>query len=159
MSTITRDLSLLIAALDRPLRTTGFTRRRHAWNRRAGRFVDVIDVQASKSLRTAFVNLGVLDAEVYARMWSRQPREFIHEAECTVRSRLGVLATGRDVSWDPRLEDDRRQISGHLERIGMPFLDRMHARGAMIRHLEGQPVRAPADSLSLAVLDECLRQQ
>lgn len=155
MPTITTDLSLLIAALDHPLRAAGFDRRRQAWNRRAGLFVDVIDVQASKSQRTAFVNLGVLDSEVYARTWSREPRAFIHEAECTVRSRLGVLASGRDVSWDPTLEDDRTQISAYLQHIGMPFFDGMHSRPAMIGHLEGQSVRAPADNLSLAVLHEC----
>ncbi len=122
---------VVLKDLDKLLLPLGFRRQKETWNRRSGPFVDVIDVQVSKSGDTMTVNVGVLDPEIYSQCWGEDPPRFVQEPQCTVRARIGELMEGRDVWWPL---DDAGLVENVVEAVrthAPPFLERMHRRGAM----------------------------
>ena len=148
----------LIRRMDGLLRPLPFHRHKATWNRRSGPFIDVIDVQISKSNDMFTINAGVLDPEVYRQSWPDEPKGIIQEPNCTVRARIGELAVGHDLWWD--LDDLRKQ--GMLDQIAetvtasvLPFIDRMHSREAMEAFLTETGVtkdRYPPPVIYLAIL-------
>lgn len=130
------SVNRLLRRLDEDLLPRNFRRHKHTWNRKAGALVDVIDLQVSKSADSVFVNVGVLDTEIYAACWLTDPPRFSLEPNCTVRSRLGFLMGDHDVSWrlDEKAAGD--DIAAAVRTFAVPFVDRMHAPDALEQHLE-----------------------
>ena len=126
----------LVFRLDEMLSPRDFRRHKHTWNRQAEALVDVIDLEVSKSVDAAYVNVGVLDPEIYARCWLTEPPKFALEPNCTVRSRLGLLMGDHDVSWPLGEEAAGDEIAAAIQEFALPFLERIHASGALKRHLE-----------------------
>lgn len=120
-------MKVVLKNLDELLLPLSFRRQKETWNRRSEPFVDVIDVQVSKAGDTITVNVGVLDPEIYSQCWGADPPGFVQEPQCTVRARLGQLINGRDVWWSV----GSPEISRAVAQYGVPFLERMHAPGAM----------------------------
>jgi hypothetical protein len=134
----------LLRRLDETLSPRGFRRHKHTWNRRTEGLIDVIDVQLSKSLDGVWVNIGVMDPEIYARAWLTEAPTFAYDPECTVRSRLGRLMGKGDAFWslgDPFAGDE---MAVAIESEALPFLERLHEPLALERHLESSPqIRQP----------------
>lgn len=141
----------VVDGLDAALRPLGFRRRRNTWNRTVEAFVDVIDVQRSKSRTHIWVNLGVADPETYKRTWDAELPAFVDEGLCTVRERLGILLTGLDRYWDLDEPSAPINIRTAIVETGLPFLDRMHGREALVDFLVDRP-RLPPDVLYLSSL-------
>jgi hypothetical protein len=133
----------MIEALDGTLRPVGFRRRRNAWNRASGTFVDVVDIQTSKSLTHAWVNLGVADPEIFRRTWETALPEFVVEGNCTVRERLGILVNGHDDFWEFTDRAAPADIQDKMMRHGLPFLDALHSREALLDNLRSRPPLPP----------------
>jgi hypothetical protein len=145
----------LLSQIDDVLKPPGFKRRGQRWNRSVGNVVDVVTVQRSKSLDRVWINLGVLDAEVYSTCFGRAAPASVDEADCTVHSRLGQSIDGREGLWDPNDPVGNGEIAGLLQTEGLPFLERMHSRPDMERHLERHsPARfaAAPEVVYLAIL-------
>ncbi len=87
----------LISKVDDILKEHQFRRKGLLWNRDCADFVDVIDLQISKSKDTFTINAGVADKFVIHACWSTDGSGMVEEASCTVRARLGELLYGRDV--------------------------------------------------------------
>jgi hypothetical protein len=125
------DKKVVVAAFDRLLKPLGFARKGRMWNRRIGLIVSAIDIQTSKAADSITVNLGVLDPEVYLRLWGREPRKVIDASECTVFTRAGMLIDNRDKWWpieDTGIAEDMVAV---VTEYGLPFLERMHTREAL----------------------------
>lgn len=134
------------------LKSAGFRRRRSSWTRRTGQFVDVVNLQLSKSFDRVWVNLGVADPDAYESCWGEPLRDVADEAMCTVRARLGMLVDNRDKSWDLTDPHSISQIAGTVQRYGLPFLDQMHGLAAMEAHLAKRPRAYPPEAMSLAII-------
>jgi hypothetical protein len=139
------------------LKPAGFKRRRNAWRRDSGGFVDIVNLQVSKSFDSLWVNLGVIEPDAYRYSWGEQLGSTFDEARCTVRERLGVLIDGLDHSWpagDPTSADT---IAALLDSLGLNWLDGMHSLGAIERELERvfaahQQRGYPPEAIALAVV-------
>lgn len=118
------------------LEQCGFRRTGLRWNRDVGEFVDVVTIQRTKSLDAIYVNLGVQDPEIYTRWWGTPPNDVLDEADCTVRTRLGVLVDGHDRVWDLRDPVARDDIKALFAEYGLPFLESMHSRAMMVEYLQ-----------------------
>jgi len=129
----------LLRRLDEELLPRDFHRHKHTWNRKAESLVDVIDLQVSKSADSVFVNVGVLDAEIYAACWRTHPPRFAIEPNCTVRSRLGLLMGDHDVSWRLGEKAAGDEIAAAVRAFAVPFLERMHAPKSLEQYLEADP--------------------
>jgi hypothetical protein len=143
-----------VETVHRLLAPLGFRRRGLRWNRNVGQFVDVVTLQQSKGLDHVWVNLGVLDPEIYERLWAKPPEPFVDEADSTVRTRLGRLIDGRDGWWaldDPAAPAD---VVHQLEDDGLPFHERMHSRSAMEEFLGTTPGASvtPPEVMYLVIL-------
>lgn len=149
---------LVIDRIDNLLRPLGFHRHKATWNRRSGPFIDVIDLQISKSDDMFTINAGVFDPEIYRQCWSEEPKGIIREPKCTVRARIGELAAGHDLWWDMDGPNKQETFDRIVETIGssvVPFLERMHSRKAMEGFLTDAGVankRYPPDIIYLAIL-------
>lgn len=149
------SIKTFISQLDRLLKPLGFSRSKATWNRRAETVVDIIDAQVSKAGDAVTVNVGVLDKDVYTKLWEREPPERIEQPTCTVYARIGELLDGKDKWW---LLDDHQAIAdaaSNIEAHVLPFLERMHARTAMAQWLIDTEVvrkRYPAPIITLAIL-------
>lgn len=142
-------LTQFVQAIDSLLKPLGFRRRRHAWNRVAGNYVDVIDLQLSKSWTHVWVNLAVGQDEIYRAFWGEGAGSFVAEYKGVVRERLGDFATGRAERWevdDPAAPDE---IARRLADIGIPYLDSMHSLSAIEAHLAAKN-RLPPEAIYLA---------
>ena len=145
----------LISTLDNLLRPLGYARQNAVWNRKSGHFVEVIDLQVSKAGDAATVNSGVLDTEVYLKLWGSEPPNFVEEPACTVRARVGELVHGKDVWW--QLNDDGigEVIAGATADYVLPFVKRMSSREAMVQWLSDTDVlrkRYPPMIINFAIL-------
>jgi len=138
--------------LDPVLAAAGFVRSRQAWNRRVDRHtIDVVTLQLTAARWHVWVNLGVADLDVFATCLAMEPPETLTEMHCTARSRLGQLVDGRDSSWmldDPETAND---IARKMETVGLPFMDQMHDRRAMLADLKEKPPEWPTIAFRAAL--------
>ena len=144
-----------IAQIDELLKSRNFVRRKANWNRKNEGYIDVVDLQISKSGDTFAVNSGVMDLEVYEICWGGKPTTFVEEPACTVRARIGELAVGSNSCWQL---DDVNSVDNVCEKLVahvLPFLERMHSPQAMEHFLEEAKVfkfQYPPPIIYLAVL-------
>lgn len=149
----------IIKSLDSVLKPLGFVRRKRLWNRRAGSFLDVLDVQVRKAGDAFTINVGVLDPEVYQTLWGEEPEAFVEQPRCTICVRIGELIDGHDKWWQIEGADSANDATEQTMAYVAPFLDRMHDRNAMRRWLaEGdvEKKRYPPPIISLALLEKLL---
>ena len=145
----------VIRRLDELLKPLGFVRHKVTWNRPSGSFVDVIDVQTSKSGDMITINAGVFDPEVYRQCWPEEPRGIIQEPNCTVRARVGELVEGLDLWWDLGEQETLDDVADKLTSDVLPFLERMNSREAMeefLTNAEEGKKKYPPHIIYLAIL-------
>ena len=145
----------IVARLDRELIPKGFLRKQATWNREQDSWVEVIDIQVSKSGDSVTVNAGVLSQSIYAACWGRDADSFVEEPFCTVRARVGQLLDSKDRWWDIRDEHAADEVVDCLDAAILPFVERMRSLLAMRDWLAstGMPsVRSPLPSICFAVL-------
>jgi hypothetical protein len=145
----------VIAHLDATLKAEGFQRIKATWNRKAEGFVDVIDVQISKSGNTITINVGVFHPSAYSKCWGGEVPRWVQEPFCTVRTRVGELIDGKDVWW--RLDDVAvaKNVVAATNTHALPFLSKMHSVKAMTQFLVDTSVvrrRYPPPIIYLAIL-------
>src|SRR5688572_11749554 len=141
--------------IDRVLSPLGFVRRNATWNRRSGRFVDVIDLQVSKSRDSVTMNAGVLHSDVHTKTWGSKPPAFVDEPSSTVRTRVGQLVDGRDLWWSAEDFPAGNELASLLATFIVPFVESMHSIEAMERHLTEAQVEEgnyPLPKIHLAIL-------
>lgn len=126
--------------LDKDLLPLGFVRARSTWNRAADPFIDVVDIQRSKSGDMITLNAGVFHRSLYERCWGSEAPAFVKEPFCVVRARIGQLHDGAGSWWSldsPTLE---QELIGSLRTYVLPFLQSMHSIDAMERFLASEEV-------------------
>lgn len=141
--------------LDAILGPRGFARRSSTWTRRTDDFIDIVDLQVSKSADLVTMNAGVMHVGVYRAVWGKEPSSAIDEASATVRVRAGQLLGGEDVWWSqeslPSASEFRLLCEQHL----LPFLGGLHSLEALEAHLLGDRVEKqpyPLPKIYLALL-------
>lgn len=145
----------VVAQLDQLLGSLGFARQKMTWNRKVGPFVDVVDLQPSKTGDALTVNAGVLHPGVHKVCWGDDAPAFVEEPSSTVRARIGQLLDGKDIWWR---DDDENVASEIVEQVRahvVPFLDRMHSGEALAEQLKSFGVtkqKYPPPIIYLAVL-------
>jgi len=130
----------VVAQLDKLLASVGFTRQKMTWNRKTAPFVDVVDLQPSKTGDALTVNAGVTDPRVHKVCWGEDTPAFVEEPTCTVRARIGQLVDGKDIWWRDDGENVASEIVERVREHVLPFLDRMHSMEAMVEQLAGSGV-------------------
>jgi hypothetical protein len=141
--------------IDELLKPLGFIRQKMTWNRRAGSFVDVIDLQAGKTGDTVTINAGVLHPEIHMKCWGTEPPQVIEEPSCAVRTRAGQLIEGKDMWWRLEEQESINHIVDALAAYVLPFLERMHSFEAMEQFLTNAGVtkqKYPLPIIYLAIL-------
>lgn len=146
--------SQLISKIDEILEKHQFYKRGLIWNRDYPDFVDVIDLQISKSKDRFTVNTGVADKFVIHACWGMDGSDVVEEPSCTVHMRLGELLHGRDVWWDLSDDDDIEAVLSGIQEAAIPFLQLNHSIDHMIKTLENDPAskRYPPGVIYLALL-------
>jgi len=145
----------IIQRTDEVLRPLGFFRHKATWNRSSEPFVDVIEIQKSKSGDTVTVNAGVLHPGVHKQCWGTELPAIIQEPECIVRARIGHLVEGKDIWWQLNDPATLNEIPEKLITYVLPFLARMHSLGAMEQFLTAAHVirqKYPPPIVYLAIL-------
>ncbi|WP_137387970.1 DUF4304 domain-containing protein [Rhodoligotrophos defluvii] len=125
----------IITKADQLLKPLGFKRHKATWNRRMDGFIDVVDLQASKSGDSFLINSGVLDLEVEAIYRGHSISGFVYEPYCTLRMQFGELRTGRPAWWDFGNPAAPVEISSDMQRYVLPNLDIMRDREFMKNRL------------------------
>lgn len=149
------------ADLDRLLSPLGFQRKRLTWNRAAGQFVEVVDLQPNKSGDAVTVNAGVVDPATYQVIWG-ESIAFFEEPHCAVRARIGALLDGRDRWWPIADASTTSEIAATLQAHVLPFLNGLRTRVALVDNLKKALVvdrPYPLPALTLAVLMSMLGNQ
>jgi hypothetical protein len=143
-----------VDSLNPALRKLGFVRSGSLWNRNAGVFVDVVDVQMSRYDEVATVNLGVFHREVYETCWGPFEDQSVEATSSIVRTRLGILLDGKDKWWDIRDVVEVDQMTHAVLNAGMPFLANMHSLERMCQFLRADRRRSqyPPESVYLAIM-------
>lgn len=171
--------STFVAALDQVqkpttavLKALGFKKRGRTYNRAVGDgLVHVVSFQMGEfpigdyvvpGLRESYygrftVNLGVMVPAVSKLEDGHGPRGFVHESECEIRERLGVLAYGEDTWWDldHQVATTAKQVVEFLDSLGLPFLDQFENHASILAYLErtGElPFNNPARSALVGAL-------
>lgn len=149
------SVSILIRRLDAELCPLDFNRSKVTWNRSFDGFIDVVDVQRSKSRELVTLNAGVLDVATHELVFGAKIPETIEEPWCTVRARIGELVEGKDLWWkatDPATPDNLvEKLRDHV----LPFFQRMHSLAEMAEFLIATGVQRrkyPLPILQLAAL-------
>ena len=151
------SLNAIVARLDPLLKPIGFSRHGATWNRSVGSFIDVVNVQSSKSRDAITINAGVLHPGAFTKCWGQVLPQFIDEAQCTVRARVGQLIDGKDLWWNLTATDTADDIADKVASPVLPYLEQMHSVNAMVQFLEdGQVVKMkyPPPIIYLAILKD-----
>ncbi len=144
----------LISKIGDVLEEYQFYRNGSLWNRNYADFVDVIDLQISKSKDMFTINVGVADKFVVRNCWDLDESAMVEESLCTVHARLGELLHGRDVWWTFSDDNSIPQILSGIQDVAIPFLQLNHNIDQMIKSLESDPAatRYPPGNIYLALL-------
>ena len=144
----------LISKIDDILKKHQFYRNGPLWNRDCADFVDVIDLQISKSKDMFTINAGVADKFVIQACWGKDGSDMVEEASCTVRARLGELLHGRDVWWSLSDDDGVEEVLSGIQDAAVPYIQLNHSIDHMIEILENDPAsrRYPPGIIYLALL-------
>ena len=144
----------LISKIGHVLEKYQFYRNGSIWNRDYADFVDVIDLQMSKSKDMFAINAGVADRFVARACWGIDRSVMVEEPSCTVRARLGELLHGRDVWWNLSDDDGIEEVMADVHDVAIPFLQANHSIDHMIETLESDPAsrRYPPGVIYLALL-------
>jgi len=137
------------------LKSRGFARKGRIWNRADSGYIDVVDVQVSKSGDRCTINVGVIDPDIYRACWDGEPPAFSRDEQCTVRTRLGFLLTGHDRWWPLDDESEWADAIAAMENEGLAFITRMHSASAMedfLRTSNGGEPRYPPEAIYLALM-------
>lgn len=126
--------------IDTILRSLGFVRRKTTWNRRSGAFIDVIDLQVSKSGDMVTMNAGVLHGGVHRNTWGTDVPTFVDEPSSTVRARLSQLTDGKQTWWPIESSATKSDLTVLLRTHVVPFLESMHSDIAMEQYLGSEQV-------------------
>jgi len=124
------------------------------WNRDSADFVDVIDLQISKSKDMFTINVGVADKFVINTCWGLNGSGLVDEPACTVRARLGELLYGRDRWWSLSDSDGVEEVLSSIQNVAITFFQLNHHIDHMIDFLENDPAarRYPPGVIYLALL-------
>ncbi|MEY2493792.1 MAG: hypothetical protein QOJ45_284 [Verrucomicrobiota bacterium] len=147
------------SAIDSVLKSAGFRRSRSVWNRAVGEFVDVIDLQCSKSNDLVTMNLGVVYPKAYTACWGEPLPSYVVEPRATVRIRIGHLLGVGDQWWPRETMATNEAILTALTEHALPFFDRMHSLEAIERLLTDQSRSSsgyPPPSIYLAAIKHSL---
>ena len=120
--TISRRLDALLVPL-------GFIRKRSTWNRRAGTFVDVIEV--SKGSEEMTVVAGVVYPDAYTACWGEELPAVFEQPLCTVGASIGELIDGQHLYWRSADAGCFGDVARFTSVYVLPFLERMHSLGTM----------------------------
>ena len=137
------------------LKAKGFKSRNTAWNRSVEDFIDVLDLQESKDRSACTLNVGVCHTGTFKKCWGKGPKPFVDEADCVVRSRIGLLIGERDVWWPEDDPEAPERLHELVSNVALPFLDRMHSLESMRQFLEesgAQNLSYPLPALYLAII-------
>jgi len=148
-------ISAYAKAIDDVLRPIGFKKKRHVWNRNHENYIDVVDMQIAKSGDGLAINIGVFEREIYTECWQERGPEFVDEASCIVRTRLGQLIDGKDRWWKLGDPDGLREVKKALGEFGLEFVERMHSARGMELFLDESGVRKsyyPLPAIYLAII-------
>lgn len=144
---------ILQGCIDIFLRELGFSKKGNVWNRRSEFFIDVVDVQISKSRDAFTVNCGVLHRDVFKILWGDEPPLLVNESSCTVRSRIGYLMSRKDVWWPLKDERSYSDAVQKIDNYALPFFESMHSLENSISFLEEkQNVRRKKYPLAIMAL-------
>jgi hypothetical protein len=146
--------SQLTSNIDEILEKYQFYKSGSVWNRGHPDFIDVIDLQISKSKEDFTINVGVADKFVIQACWGMDGSSMVEEPSCTVRARLGELLYGRDVWWGLSDDDGIEEALSGIQDAAIPFLQLNHSIDHMIETLESDPAsrRYPPGGIYLALL-------
>lgn len=124
------------------------------WNRDCTQFVDVIDLQISKSGDMFTINAGVASKFIIRVCWKLDSSSVIDESSCTVRKRLGELLYLRDVWWSLADDNSIEEVLNGIQDAVIPFLQLNHSIDHMISTLENDLTsrRYPPGVVYLALL-------
>ena len=144
----------LISKIDEVLEKYQFYRSGSVWNRGYPDYVDVIDLQISKSKDTFTINAGVATKFIIHACWGTDGSDVVEEPSCTVRTRLGELLHGRDVWWGISDDDGVEEVLSGIQSASIPFFQLNHSIDHMIETLENDPAsrRYPPGIIYLALL-------
>lgn len=144
----------LTSKIDDLLKKFEFYKKGSLWNRDSTEFVDVIDLQISKSKDMFTINAGVACKFVLQTCWGVDGSITVDEASCTVRARLGDLIHGRDLWWSLADIGEADEVLNAIEDAATPYLQFNHSIDNMIETLENDPAsrRYPPGIIYLALL-------
>lgn len=144
----------IIAEIDGVLETYQFSRVGATWNRAYADYVDVIDVQISKSRMDFAVNLGIADKFVTNICWDIAGSSLVDESSCTIRCRLGQLLSNKDKWWSVDGEDEIGEVASAIRSEAIPYFERNHNVDRMIEIIcnNYSSKTYPPESLYLALL-------
>jgi hypothetical protein len=155
MEVLAMTKTRLISKIDNFLVNHAFTGGGPLWKKVYTDFVDIIDLQVSKSGDLFTINLGIADKFVVRTCWGIGDLDLIDEPACTVRSRLGELLYGRDVWWSLADNGGIEEVLRGIEDVAIPFFRLNRNIDSLIKILEDDPAacRYPPGVIYLALLN------
>ena len=166
-------MEAVVASTAPVMKTSGFRKRRHAFNRsRESGVVAVLNFQMGASeppgtyeipgfkdtLYGKFtVNLGIAFEEMWKIDLSSSAKPFppfLNEYECHLRLRLGKLVTNNgDVWWSLKGDVGRvaREVAGLIEAFAVPWLERFDTRRAVLTAWERHERISRENRLALVI--------
>jgi len=166
-------MEAVVASTAPVMKTSGFRKRRHAFNRsREDGVVAVLNFQMGSSEHPGSYEIPGLKDNLYGKftvnlgiafeeMWkidlssaSKAFPPFVNEYECHLRLRLGELTrNGGDAWWSLKSAGDRvaREVAGLIEGFAIPWLERFDTRRAVLTAWERQERISREDRLALVI--------
>lgn len=146
------------------LRSHGFRKNGHRWNRKRSDFVDVVTIQiasySSKGNESFTVNLGVAVPDFVKIIWPKMTKRWLVDADCAVRCRLGRLQDKSLDQWWTISNGDHKLIGQEIHSVldtkGIPFMEKVEDYISLVsclRQEKGWHQKRPDTTVYLALAE------
>ena len=114
-------------AVDLALQGHGFERKKSAWRRISGPYIDIFEVQISSNLRELTINIDIVDKLTFEIYTGNETDIWTHFYYVFTSMRLGSLVDLRDRWWSRSDPETPGKILEAVRNLGMPYVENAHS--------------------------------
>lgn len=127
------------------------------WVRDSGYLKEVIGSQFSSKTGSVTFNVGIADRDVWKIYWDEHIPDFVDDAKCIVKRRIGeIFPPGTDRWW--KINEFNEESASEIVRAALYFFDELSSREKLLVHLKSRKFLIIAERPYIPIISYLLGQ-
>jgi hypothetical protein len=147
----------IFQALSSILLGKGFKFSGGTWVRDSGNLKEVIGSQFSSKTGSVTFNVGIADRDVWKIYWDEHIPEFVDDAKCIAKRRIGeILPSGTDRWW--KIDEFNEASASEVVDAALHFFEKLSSRENLLAHLKSRKFLVIAEKPYIPIILHLLGQ-